>query len=153
MTQAEAAPASVTPKYMVTEAMIDEREWKGQAPVFHVNGVAQVFFGMSASWLRLKLKADENHPDTWFVTGGHLENGKLVGGTRMNFRRADPEKSDSARKFLLSDIEPMAWSLYRFGSIGPNRLAQIRWIVEAVARLYKLLPPESGEDPEEETEE
>jgi hypothetical protein len=139
MTEVKAAPEEVPLRFMVTEEMIDARAWRGQGPFFHVNGVAQIFFGMSASWLRLKLKADKNHPDTWFV----------LRGARMQFRRSDPDKSDSARVFTLADIEPMTWSLYKFGSIGPDRLARILRVVQAVAVLYGLLLPESEEENDE----
>jgi hypothetical protein len=138
MTQARAA-AEDAPAFMVTEQMIDERNWeRGQAPFFRVDTVAKVFFGMSASWLRLKLKADKEHPDTWFVHQGK----------RMDFRRSDPDRTDSARVFTLADIEPMAWSLYRFGAANFDsiRLAKILRIVQAVAILYKLIPTESEED-------
>jgi len=124
--------------FMVTEAMIDERDWgRGQIPAYRVSEVATFFFGMSESWLRLKLRADKDHPSTWFTT---------LSGERMDFRRKDPDKSDSERVFLLSDIERMAWSLYRFGAFerqgGAKRVAQILRVVEAQAVLYGLLVPE-----------
>lgn len=131
MTISEAkAPAEAVPAFMVTEAMINERDWsRGQAPFYRVDEVAKFFFGMSASWLRLKLRPDEDHPDTWFV----------MRGKRIDFRRNDPGKDDSSRVFTLADIEPMAWSLYRFGVIDWARLGQILRIVEAEAFLYELL--------------
>lgn len=124
---------------MVTEEMIEERDWKrSQVPAFRVSEVAKFFFGMSESWLRLKLREDEDHPDTWFVNPD---------GTKMEFRRKDAERGNSERVFLLSDIEPMAWSLVRFGSIGGLRLAHILSIVQAVGVLYGLVPSEAPEDP------
>jgi hypothetical protein len=139
MTDVMAAVEDIVPGFMVTEAMIDERDWtRGQAPFFRVDAVAKVFFGMSASWLRLKLKADKDHPDTWFV----------LRGKKMDFRRSDPGKTDSSRVFTLADIEPMAWSLFTFGAIDAIRLGQILRIVQAVAILYELLPVPSGEEGE-----
>jgi hypothetical protein len=139
MTEDRAAAERVVPSFMVTEAMIDERDWtRGQAPFFKVNTAAKFFFGMSDSWLRLKLKPDQEHPDTWFV----------LRGRRMDFRRSDPGKTDSSRVFTLADIEPMTYSLFTFGAIDATRLGKILRIVEAVAILYELLPPEPDEGDE-----
>lgn len=129
-------PAEAVPAFMVTEEMIDSRDWgRSQAPEYRVSEVAKVFFGMSESWLRLKLRPDDDHPETWFV----------LRGSRMDFRRKDPGRWDSERVFLLSDIEPMAWSLRRFGAISAIRFAQILRIVEAEAHLYDLLAPSTAE--------
>lgn len=136
--EANAVPGEVFPPFnpMITEEMIDGRDWgRGMVPVYRVSEVAKVFFGMSESWLRLKLRADEDHPDTWFV----------LNGQRMDFRRKDPEKSDSERVFLLSDVEGMAHSLCRFGVISELRLGMILRVVEAEAYLYRLLVPSAGE--------
>jgi hypothetical protein len=117
--------------------MIEARDWsRGARPTYHINEVAKIFFAMSASWLRLRLKADDDHPETWFVNPD---------GTRMQFRRNDPEKAVSARVFWLSDIEPMVWSLVRFGGIETHRLAHVLRVVEAEGVLYELLP--SSPDP------
>jgi hypothetical protein len=125
------------PGYMITEEMIAARDWtRGARPTYHMNEVAKFFFAMSSSWLRLRLKADENHPETWFVNPD---------GTRMRFRRNDPDKAVSARVFWLSDVEPMVWSLVRFGGIDPDRLARVLRVVEAQGVLYELLP--SSPDP------
>ena len=134
-------PAEGAPAFMVTEAMIDEREWgRSQVPAYRVSEVATVFFAMSESWLRLKLREDKDHPATWFVT---------MTGEKMDFRRKDPDKSDSERVFLLSDIEQMAWSLRRFGAISAIRFAHVLRVVEAQAILYGLLPAaEPGDDSE-----
>jgi hypothetical protein len=125
---------------MVTEAMIVSRSWhRRQAPFFRVETVARVFFGMSASWLRLKLNPDAEHPDTWFVRDGR----------RMEFRRLSAEKPSSARVFTLADIEPMAYSLRNLGAIDSQRLVQILDIVRAMATLYGLFdepPTAPGED-------
>jgi hypothetical protein len=126
--------------YMVTEAMLLARKWhRRQAPFFRVEEVAKVFFGMSASWLRLKMSADPEHPETWFVRAGKA----------MGFRRSNPDKTDSARVFWLSDIEPMAYSLHQFGAIDSARLARVLSVVQAVAALYGLFddpPAEPGAD-------
>jgi hypothetical protein len=114
---------------MVTDAMILSRSWyRRQAPIYQVEVVARVFFAMSASWLRLKLNPDREHPETWFVVNGH----------RMEFRRRNPDKSDSARVFWLSDIEKMAYSLYDFGAIDGPKLALVLQVVQAEAFLYGL---------------
>jgi hypothetical protein len=134
MTEVQAA-TETAPAAMVTEEMIDGRDWRGQAPVYRVSEVANFYFAMSESWLRLKMRADKDHPDTWFVKNGH----------RMDFRRKDPDNSGSERVFTLADIEPMVYSLFRFGAIDGQRVGQILRIVEAVAHLYGLLTP-SGED-------
>jgi hypothetical protein len=120
-----------TPPPIVTEAQIVSRDWgRGQIPAYSVHEVARVFFAMSNSWIRLKLTPDEEHPGTWFV---HED------GSAMVFRRKDPGKPDSARQFLLSDIEVMARSLFRFHSIDGKRLAKILKVVKAQADLYGLL--------------
>lgn len=128
------------PKYMVTEAMIISRSWhRRQAPFFRVESTARVFFAMSSSWLRLKMNPDAEHPDTWFVKDGQ----------RMEFRRLNPDKASSARVFTLADIEPMAYSLARFGAIDSQRLMQILDVVTAMATLYGLFdepPTVPGED-------
>lgn len=138
---AEHVPAEAAPAFMVTEAMIDERDWgRSQIPAYRVSEVATVFFAMSESWLRLKLRDDKDHPNTWFTAPD---------GERIDFRRKDPDKSDSERVFLLSDIEPMAWSLHRFGAISAIKLAHVLRVVEAQAVLFGLLTPASQEeDPE-----
>jgi|HubBroStandDraft_2_1064218.scaffolds.fasta_scaffold25492_4 hypothetical protein len=124
---------------MVTEAMIENKDWDRKAgPFYRVNDVSKFFFGMSSSWLRLKMKPDRLHPDTWFT----------VNGKPMDFRRLDKDKVDSARVFWLSDIELMAYSLYAFGSIDEARLARILAIVRATADLYDLFDDEPGDPPE-----
>jgi hypothetical protein len=105
--------ATATRKYIVTDAMMLARSWhRRQMPTYRVEEVAKVFFGMSASWLRLKLNPDKEHPDTWFT----------IDGNRMEFRRREG-KSTTARIFWLSDIEKMAYSLRDFGAISPAQLA------------------------------
>lgn len=127
-------------EYMVTEAMIISRNWhRRQAPFFRVEEVSKAFFGMSSSWMRLKLNPDPEHPETWFVRDGK----------RMEFRRLNPARAGSARVFTLADIEPMAYSLHDFGAIDSNRLVQILNIVQAMAKLYGLfdaLPAGPGDD-------
>lgn len=136
-----ALPAtSREPDYMVTEAMLLSRSWeRHQAPFFKVEEVAKVFFGMSASWLRLRMSADAEHPGSWFT---------YPDGRRIEFRRADPDKTDSARVFLLSDIEPMAYSLHKYGRITAARLARILEVVRAIAAIYNLFddPETAAED-------
>jgi hypothetical protein len=136
MTDLRAADVTALPDfpgYMITGEMIEARDWtRGALPVYHMNEVAKFFFAMSASWLRLRLKADEGHPETWFVNPD---------GTRMQFRRNDPNRATSARLFWLSDIEPMAWSLVRLGGIEAHRLGCVLRVVEAEGVLYELLPP------------
>ena len=88
---------------------------------------------MSNSWIRLKLTPDEEHPNSWFTYDD---------GSPMVFRRKDPDKPDSARQFLLSDIEIMARSLFRFRSIDGRRLARILKVVKSEAELYGLLEAE-----------
>lgn len=125
-------------RYMVTEEMFDALfppGHRGQSPTYRVDEVAKLFFGMSASWLRLNLRADDDYPETHFT---------YADGTRMNFRRLDPGKTDSAREFILPDIAPMALSLFRFGSIDGIRLGRILRIVEAEAVLYGLIEPPDG---------
>jgi hypothetical protein len=124
---------------MVTEEMIENRDWDRKAgPFYRVNDMAKFFFGMSSSWLRLKMKPDRKHPDTWFT----------VNGKPMDFRRLDEGKSDSARVFWLSDVELMAYSLFAFGSIDSERLGKILAIVRATADLYGLFGDEPGDPPE-----
>jgi len=136
MTELRAATVTELPDFpgfMITEEMIEARDWsRGARPTYHMNEVAKFFFAMSASWLRLRLKADDEHPETWFVNSD---------GTRMEFRRNDPNRATSARLFWLSDIEKMAWSLIRFGGIEPDRLARVLRVVEAQGVLYELLSP------------
>lgn len=135
---AEHVPAEAAPAFMVTEAMIDERDWgRSQIPAYRVSEVATVFFAMSESWLRLKLRDDKDHPNTWFTAPD---------GERIDFRRKDPDKSDSERVFLLSDIERMAWSLRRLRGISAIRLAHVLRVVEAQAYLYNLLGEADDED-------
>lgn len=124
------------PQYRVTESMIIARNWhRRQAPFFRVEETAKTFFGMSASWLRLKMAATPDHPLTWFVRDGRP----------MEFRRADPAKPDSARIFTLADIEPMVASLLELGGIDSVRAVKILDIVYAMAALYGLFDQPSGE--------
>jgi hypothetical protein len=129
---------------MVTEAMLLSRDWeRHQAPFFKVEEVAKVFFGMSASWLRLRMSADAEHPNSWFT---------YPDGRRIEFRRADPDKTDSARVFLLSDIEPMVDSLVKFGRINNARAVRIKEVVRAIAAVYNLFdaPGTAAEGPADE---
>jgi hypothetical protein len=131
------APPRQEVAYVVTDAMILSRNWNRKAaPFYSVHLVAQVFFAMSSSWLRLKLNSEPGRPNTSFVG----EDGK-----RMEIRRRNPSKSDSARVFTLADVERMARSLAGFGDISQARLAQILRLVEAEATLYGLF----DEAPEE----
>jgi hypothetical protein len=124
---------------MVTEEMIEARDWDRKAgPFYRVNDMSKFFFGMSSSWLRLKMKPDKGHPDTWFQ----------VNGRPMDFRRLDEDKPDSARVFWLSDVELMAYSLFALGSIGEEKLGKILAIVRATADLYDLFGEEPQEPPE-----
>ncbi len=136
-TAAEAAVEEAAPARLVTEEMITGRDWgRGQVPVYRVSEVAKVFFGMSESWLRLKLRPDDKHPGTWFTWSGE----------KIEFRRKDPGKGDSERVFLLSDIELMAWSLRRFKGISAIRFAHVLRVVEAQAYLYGLLGGDDGDE-------
>jgi hypothetical protein len=124
---------------MVTEEMIAGRDWDRKAgPFYRVNDMAKFFFGMSSSWLRLKMKPDRLHPETWFT----------VNGKPMDFRRLDETKSDSARVFWLSDVELMAYSLFAFNSISEEKLGKILAIVRATADLYDLFGDEPQDPPE-----
>lgn len=131
---------SSEPDYMVTEAMVLSRDWeRHQAPFFKVEEVAKVFFGMSASWLRLRMSADAEHPNSWFT---------YPDGSRIEFRRADPDKTDSARVFLLSDIEPMVDSLVKYGRLNNLRAVRIKEVVRAIAVVYNLFDaPGTAADP------
>jgi hypothetical protein len=123
-------PVGFPEKRIVTEEMIMARDWhRKPGPFYRVIEASKFFFGMSPSWLRLKMKADVRHPMTWFVYDGRP----------MEFRRLDPDKSDSGRVFLLSDIEPMAYSLYRFDAIKEARFNKILGLIRDSADLYDLL--------------
>ena len=127
------------PAYMVTEAMIVSRDWRRkQAPFYSVHEVAKVYFAMSSSWLRLKLNPEPGRPEGSFLD----EHGKA-----MQFRRRDPDKSDSARVFTLADVERMAYSLWELGDIDSVRLTQILNLVKCEAELYRLFdePAEDGQ--------
>lgn len=141
------APSKPAPKRtrMVTEEMILSRDWyRKQIPAYAVNEAAKAFFGMSASWLRLKLNPSKGRPRTSFVDEK---------GERLVFRRLNPEKKTSARVIMLSDIEPMAWSLFNFGDIDQAKLVRILRVVEAAAQLYGLFEdPEPAKDEPRETQ-
>lgn len=123
---------------MVTEEMVAKVNWhRKQGPFYRVEEAAKFFFGMSSSWFRLKLNPDDDHPLTWFVEED---------GSRMEFRRRDPENSNSARVFWLSDIERMLWSLRDFGAIDSARVSLVLRVVEAEARLYGLFDCAEGTD-------
>lgn len=110
--------------------MISARKWdRRQAPVYRVKELAKFFFGMSESWLRLKMNADSDHPETWFTTEH---------GVRMEFRRAAP-----AITVQLSDVEQMARSLLGFGAITSERLGQVLEAVRAERKrlAHRSQPP------------
>jgi hypothetical protein len=73
-------------------------------PHFNVEETAKVWFGMSGSWLRFRMRPNAEHPMTWLVADGKP----------IEILRKDPADEQSHRVFVLSDIEPMAWSLYEF---------------------------------------
>jgi hypothetical protein len=125
---------------MVTDAMMLARNWhRRQMPTYRVEEVAKFFFGMSASWLRLKLTTDKEHPDTWFV----------FNGKRMEFRRKVTGRV-TARVFWLSDIEKMAYSLREFDdNFDAARLARVLRVVEAEASLYGLFDEDGDPAPAE----
>lgn len=116
------------PRIMVTDDMLLSRDWhRKQVPTYRVEETAKFFFGMSASWLRRLLRPGKDHPDTWFVWSGK----------RMEFRRLESGRT-SARVFLLSDVEKMAYSLRAFDVIDQATLVRVLDVVQAEAYLYKL---------------
>jgi hypothetical protein len=132
-------------EYRVTEErVLRKKDWdRGQAPRYRTDECAKFFFSMSASWLRLLLTPDEDHPETWFVDAT---------GRRIQFRRADENNPQSARIFLISDIEPMAYSLFDFGRISAQQLSRILNVVLAEADLYELFDKSRDQEPEPEPE-
>lgn len=127
-------PSRTAPVPVVTEAQILAQNWdRKPTPAYSVHEVAKLAFGMSSSWLRLKLSDKQpGRPETSFVGAD---------GRRMSFRRKDPANPMSARVFLLSDIEPMARSLHSFGDIDDDRLALILEFVIHQASLFDLSGP------------
>jgi len=123
--------AATAPAPLVDENDIINRNWtRKQGPFYRVNVVSQMFFGMSASWLRLKLTVQAGRPHTSFTTpDGHAA---------MDFRRKNPSDAASARVFLLSDIEPMARSLRALGDIDAERLDLVLRMVALQAELFGL---------------
>lgn len=123
--------------FWVMPDMIPQDKYGRPKLKFTVDQVAKFFFGYSGSWLRLKMKPDANHPDTYFV----------LGGERMEFNReasygkpAEARENDlSARFFTLADIEPMAYSLFAFGAITHDRLVAVINLVKWEARLHGTL--------------
>jgi hypothetical protein len=73
-------------------------------PHFNVVETAKFYFGMSGSWLRFRMRPDEGHPLTWLV----------LDDQPMEILRKNPDDEQSHRVFTLADMEPIAWSLYRF---------------------------------------
>jgi hypothetical protein len=71
-------------------------------PHFNVDVTATVWFGMSGSWLRFRMRPSAEHPLTWLV----------LDGKPYEIKRKNPDDEQSHRVFSLADIEPMAWSLY-----------------------------------------
>ena len=80
-------------------------------PHFNVVETAKTFFGMSGSWLRFRMRPDEDHPNTWLV----------LDGAPIEIQRKNPDDDQSHRVFSLADMEPMAWSLYGFEQEDINR--------------------------------
>jgi hypothetical protein len=123
-----------TPHPLVTEKMIFDQKWeRRQGPFYSVHEVAKVVFGMSPSWLRLKMTAKPERPMTSFVDAG---------GQAMTFLRRDPEDEVSARVFTLADFEPMARSLRSFGDISDERLDLIMQLVVVQAKMFGLIQNE-----------
>lgn len=73
-------------------------------PHFNVVETAKMFFGMSGSWLRFRMRPDAEHPSTWLV----------LDGRPIEIQRKNPDDEQSHRVFSLANIEPMAWSLHGF---------------------------------------
>jgi hypothetical protein len=73
-------------------------------PHFNVEETAKMFFGMSGSWLRFRMRPNDDHPSTWLV----------LDGSPIEIQRKNPDDEQSHRVFSLADMEPMAWSLYDF---------------------------------------
>ena len=74
------------------------------SPAFTVHETARLYFGMSSSWLRVKMRRTDRYPLSQLV----------LDSQPMEIRRKYPDKAESARLFVLSDIEPMAFSLRDF---------------------------------------
>lgn len=73
-------------------------------PHFNVEETAKMFYGMSGSWLRFRMRPNDDHPLTWLV----------LDGKPIEILRKNPDDEQSHRVFVLSDMEPIAWSLYHF---------------------------------------
>jgi hypothetical protein len=122
-------------KTIVTPDMILGRDWgRGQMPAYKVSVVAQVFFGMSSSWLRRHISQKNVFIDQ--------------AGKPIDFRRLDPAKADSARVFLLSDVEQMALRLYEIGGIDAAKLSRVLAVVTAQADLFRLFDDPGDPAPE-----
>lgn len=152
-----AAPARPV---LVTEDMILSRDWRRRPkPAYKVSVVAEVFFAMSASWLRLHLSKGDD-PATWKPRPViNKKTGKPTGKmtkirkpgvlSDMEFRRIDPESEASARLFLLSDVLRMADRLHERGKISPRKMARCLNMIAAQADLYGLYDAPDDEEPEE----
>lgn len=148
---------------LVTEDMILSRDWRRRPkPAYKVSVVAEVFFAMSASWLRLHLSKGDD-PATWKprpvinkktgeATGKMTKIRKPGVLSDMEFRRIDPESEVSARLFLLSDVQRMAERLRDRGKISPRKMARCLNMIAAQAALYGLYDAPDHQEPEEDPE-
>ncbi len=122
-------PDAISPpgrRFWVTPEMVPRASSGLPVPSFNVSVTAQVFFGRSASWLRLHMRPSEGFPEGSFV----------LDGTTV----VEPQRSRSAfRVFSLADIEPMAYALAQNGVIDQARLVAAVNIAKWVARTHGIL--------------
>lgn len=132
------------------------------APTFGVLETGKVFFRRSGSWIRMRSKPVHRHPHGWFTDDNDVP--------LTVQRRRGANGTYSFRRFTLSDIERMAWAVYRHeiidivawyeanpmtGKRGAARTDRYREraaaaegrllatieIIKWIARLYDLIPP------------
>jgi hypothetical protein len=114
-------------RFWITEDMLLTGSDGACRPSFSTLVVANAFFGLSAAWLRVKMRPSEKYP-----------HGELVlDGQPLEIRRSSAQD----RQFSLLDIERVARALHTAGSINDRRLASALTMVVACAVAYRMMDP------------
>jgi hypothetical protein len=112
-------------RFWITEDMVTYDPGGKPSPWYGTHTVAEVFFGRSAAWLRVRMRPTDEWPDS------HL----TLDGQPLGIFRS--ESGD--RQFSLLDIERTAHALFEKGSLDRYRFAVTIKSVTWAARQRRWL--------------
>lgn len=112
-------------RFWITEDMITRDEHGAPDPWYSTNTVASLFFGRSAAWLRVRMRQDDEWPQSQLV----------LDGQPIEIYRSTSQD----RQFSLLNIERAAHALLANGSLDRYRFACTIQMVIWAARQRRIL--------------